>query len=490
MKFLMNFFKKHKILSIIILIVIIIIILSLTRKKSPPAIETQIVSRQNVSQTIEETGVVQAMEEAELSFESMGVISSFSVQKGDSVRAGDVLAKLEDREHYANLLSARARLQAEEAVLSGLLANTGNGASSDSRLGVTLAQQEINVAEAYRNFLNNDLEVYPDSPESQDLPAPIISGTYNSDQEGVYIIETYASSSDSGVSIKLSGMEEGYYSASTQFPTPIGTRGLYLRFTEIRPNSKWTIQIPNTRSASYGAALGAYKAAEASKDVVISGTRSTPEQISAQEAAVAGARAAVFSAEVQFSKRTLRAPFSGIVSEIHKNKGEVASGTIVSLVSDNLYQIVVNIPEIDIANINAGDDVEVRFDAYDDVVFDAKVSFVSPIAVTTNGVATFKTTILFSEADERIKAGLSANVKILAEERENVLSVPSRAVIEESGKRFVRVMEGETSYRRIPVTIGLRGGGMTEIIAGLEGGEKIITFANPATISSLTDLGE
>ena len=48
-------------------------------------------------------------------------------------------------------------------------------------------------------------------------------------------------------------------------------------------------------------------------------------------------------------------------------------------------------------------------------------------------------------------------------------------------------MVSETTWRRAPVTTGLRGSGLIEITGGLEGGERIITFANSAALGTLTE---
>ena len=74
---------------------------------------------------------------------------------------------------------------------------------------------------------------------------------------------------------------------------------------------------------------------------------------------------------------------------------------------------------------------------------------------------------------------MTANVRIITEERPNVIVIPLRAVIRDNGKTFVRVVtnaeRGEFEAR--DVTIGLRGDeGQTEILSGLTEGVEVITF--------------
>ncbi|MDD5071910.1 MAG: efflux transporter periplasmic adaptor subunit, partial [Patescibacteria group bacterium] len=70
-----------------------------------------------------------------------------------------------------------------------------------------------------------------------------------------------------------------------------------------------------------------------------------------------------------------------------------------------------------------------------------------------------------------------ANVIITTASRENVLIMPSRAVIEKNnGERYVRILVGKTVVEE-PVKIGLRGdGGMVEVLSGVKEGDQVITF--------------
>ena len=83
---------------------------------------------------------------------------------------------------------------------------------------------------------------------------------------------------------------------------------------------------------------------------------------------------------------------------------------------------------------------------------------------------------LWFEIDERVKSGMSADVTIETDKRENVLSVPYRAIVYKDSKRFVRILQGK-EMQEIEVEIGLKGSeGEIEIISGLNEGDKVITF--------------
>ena len=490
----MNYITKHKVvLSSIIIILVALIIYIATRGGNNSDFETQIIERTTVRQIVEETGKVQSAQDALLSFEQSGTVNDIRVERGDRVFRGDVLITLDNSEQYTNLLSARARLETEEAVLSNLKRNQIGGANETSQLGAIQTQQDVLIRNAYTTLLNNDLRAYPqNNPGDEDAAAPTISGTYTSLEEGVYIIETYGSAADSGASFILNGLENGKEAVGTVNATPLGTRGLYITFPDVDErflkNREWIVEIPNKRSTTYNTVLNNYESAQNTKDVTIAGVESTPENIAAQESRVAQARIAVQAAEIQMSKRTLRAPFGGVVSDISISRGEIVTPSvpIVTLLSDDAYEIVVAIPESDIANVSVGDRASVSFDAYDREQFGAEVTFINPSATVVDNVPTIETTLKFDAQDERIRSGLSADVEILTLLLDDVFALPSRAIVERSQtEAFVRVIEGG-QVREVPVELGVRGdGGLVEIISGLSEGDEVITFASEEFLATV-----
>ena len=72
---------------------------------------------------------------------------------------------------------------------------------------------------------------------------------------------------------------------------------------------------------------------------------------------------------------------------------------------------------------------------------------------------------------------MTANAIITTSQEENVLVIPSRAIIEKNGRgKFVRILE-ENKVREIPIKTGLYGDdGLVEIVSGLEENQEIITY--------------
>ncbi len=448
-----------------------------------PNFETAAVERGDVLRVVSESGTIEATSEVDLAFTASGRITSVNVSKGDQIRAGQIIARINSAQAAASLEQAQAALRAAEA-RSGLSGNT---------LAQTKQQQDQAVASARQAYITGDLQAYLVSSgtidDTTNAMPPTISGTYRCEDEGEYRLSLYASAAESGSSFRYSGIESGTASVNTYMPTAIGSCGLFAQFPEnfVRGrNTEWSIPIPNTRSATYLARRNAYESALEARDLTLTQSDTTPML----QADIDQARAAVRIAETALAETVLRAPFSGLVTELHATLGAIATpgAPMLSLTSTNQYEISVSIPEDAIYGVDVGDRAEVVFEALNGLRMDATVIYVAPTATTLANAVSFEVILQLNEEDDQVRAGLTADIDIFSDHQEDVLIVPVRAVVEENGEHFVRVMVGETSYREVPVTVGLRGSGLYEITGGLEEGQQIITFANSASLNQLTNL--
>jgi HlyD family secretion protein len=206
------------------------------------------------------------------------------------------------------------------------------------------------------------------------------------------------------------------------------------------------------------------------------------EEIRAQEAAVAQAQAGVQDAAAQLSKTVIKAPISGTISNLDIKAGEIVTpmAPVVSMISDGQFEIETDISETDIAKVKVADVANVTIDAYgNDTIFEATVTAIDPAETIVNGVATYKVTLQFKKNDDRIKSGMTANVKLNSEERQNVLAVPDSSVVTRGTDKFVLINNGTTSPEQRKVVTGIKdANGYVEIVSGLTEGERVINFGN------------
>lgn len=201
-----------------------------------------------------------------------------------------------------------------------------------------------------------------------------------------------------------------------------------------------------------------------------------------QKALYRQAQAQVQNIAAQLSKTVIRAPFSGTITSVDAKIGEITgvNNTVISLISEENYEIKMYVAEVDIAKISVGKKAEVTLDAYgDEKTFLAEVYFVDPAETIIENVATYKVLLHFANIQESIKSGMTANVVVIAETKENVITVPQRAIIQKNGKEYVRVLSQENPkvFIEVGVVTGIRGSdGTKEIIEGITEGDRVVIF--------------
>jgi HlyD family secretion protein len=209
--------------------------------------------------------------------------------------------------------------------------------------------------------------------------------------------------------------------------------------------------------------------------------------IASLRADVAGRYAALTAARDEYNKTRLTALADGVLSTLDIDIGEqaIANSPVAEIISPQVH-IEVDVSESEIASVGIGDSAEITLDAFgDDVVFEGKVVQIDPAETQISGVVYYRTTVvLVDPKDQPIRAGMTANVDIVTEQKQDVLVVPSRAVFERDGERYVRVLldPARASYREVPVDIGIRGNdGLLEILSGVQVGDEVITFLSDPT---------
>jgi RND family efflux transporter MFP subunit len=189
--------------------------------------------------------------------------------------------------------------------------------------------------------------------------------------------------------------------------------------------------------------------------------------------------------QVKKNYSVISAPFDGVISKKYTEVGELLmpGKQIVTIVNPHLIYVLATIDEIDVGKLRISQPVTISVDAFPGEKFQGVIKRISPIV--SGGKLETRTAdvwIYFNEKQPRIKPGMSADVEILVATLQNVLSVPSQAVIEREGKKQVFVAEGSplkpgsrATARLLSVEIGETNWSFTQITSGLKPGDYIIT---------------
>ena len=177
------------------------------------------------------------------------------------------------------------------------------------------------------------------------------------------------------------------------------------------------------------------------------------------------------------------APFDGIITHTDIKVGEVyvpgiSASQSIGIMSAGAFKVEVYVPETDVGKIHVGNTSYVTLDAYGPRnPFEATVTTIDPAATIQGGANAYKTTIHFATTtDDRIKAGLTANVTIITGHATSTLAIPTRAIITKGSDTLVLLKNG-AQFTEQKIEAGIQtADGYTEILSGLNENDVIASF--------------
>jgi RND family efflux transporter MFP subunit len=518
-KVLSNFLKRRAPLYFIIAIVLVIIVYLFIYKNSNSTFETENSEISSITEQISVTGKVTALKTAELAFEKGGVVKKINHKVGDPVKALDVIIELDSSDSNAQLLGAEANLLAERAKLIEL--EQGLRPEELSVEEAKLKSAQISFEDARTTVINalhdsyikteNSVFNYSDSffVNPQSVVPRIDIRTENYAQENsinmsrVVVgekLKMWKSDLDKMTiqtdPTKFLENVHDYLEKTKLFMSQLSsivsnlTPGISGLSQATIDSHNVTINLAvstfNTAVASMATAESVYRSALSNLALIkdqfeLRKVGSSEQTIQAQKARVDQANSSVLLYKSELIKKTLISPIDGIITKVENEVGEfVSPGQISAVVMSDVLKVEVNIPESDIAKVSVGNTANITLDAYDDSnIFPAHIIMIDPAETIVEGVPTYKVTLQFDQKDERIRSGMTANINVTTRIKENVVTVPYRAVYTKDGISYVKVVNDSNAkdFSELKIVTGIRGNdGRIEIISGLGSGLKVITF--------------
>ena len=206
--------------------------------------------------------------------------------------------------------------------------------------------------------------------------------------------------------------------------------------------------------------------------------------IDAARGRVQSARADLQKAQADFDDTILQAPIAGTITKVNLKKGEFTPGQFsetvaaITILGESPYRAEMYASEIDIPKIERGQIAELLLDAYQNRVFEMTVAEIDPAATTIDGVPKYRIKLDFTESvDALLKIGMTGDLDIITDIREDVLHIPGRAVIQnEQDQDIVRVLNNKGASEDRLVEVGMETITDVEILSGLEEGETIVVL--------------
>ncbi|MBQ7424542.1 MAG: efflux RND transporter periplasmic adaptor subunit [Prevotella sp.] len=209
---------------------------------------------------------------------------------------------------------------------------------------------------------------------------------------------------------------------------------------------------------------------------------------------VATARESVAKAQTNLGYATITSPIDGVVLSKAVEEGQTVASSFSTpelfVIAQDLtdMRVIADIDEADIGGVKEGQRVTFTVDAFPDDTFEGTVTQVRQEATTSSNVVTYEVVISAPNSDLKLKPGLTANVTIFTMEKNNVLTVSSKALrftpnaaildknqtIEDcEGDHKLWTKEGNT-FKAHKVEIGTTNGVLTEIVSGISKGTEVL----------------
>ena len=205
-------------------------------------------------------------------------------------------------------------------------------------------------------------------------------------------------------------------------------------------------------------------------------------------------RESVRKAQTNLGYATITSPIDGVILSKSVEEGQTVAASFntpeLFVIAQDLtdMRVIADIDEADIGGVKEGQRVSFTVDAYPDDTFEGHVTQVRQEATTESNVVTYEVVISAPNADLKLKPGLTANVTIFTLEKENVLTVPSKALrfmpteavlqkgesIEDcEGAHKLWTKEGNV-YKAHKVETGTTNGVLTEIVSGIAPNTEVL----------------
>jgi HlyD family secretion protein len=265
-----------------------------------------------------------------------------------------------------------------------------------------------------------------------------------------------------------------------------------------------------TAQTTWKSAVADHDAAVAQQHALEDGVKVAQDQLkvansvlTANQDQVKQFAAALRSAQIDLDHTNITAPVDGVVVSRNVDVGQTVAASLAAptlfLIAQDLtkMQVDTNVSEADVGRVHAGQQGTFTVDAWPGLVFKGTVTAVREAPINVQNVITYDAVIGVSNPDLKLFPGMTANVKILVNQRPNVLKVlnaalryrppsqtaPAASVAQSGGRgaapeRAVWIMDANNKPQRVVVTTGESDGTYTEVTGGaLKDGDRVIVAA-------------
>jgi HlyD family secretion protein len=420
------------------------------------------VTSRNVTLRIKSSGKVVPVQTVNLSPNTSGLLVELLVDQGDTVKQGQIIARMDNADLQAQLIQARANLAKAEAQLAQ--ARAGSRPEEISQARARLAQAEAQLAAARAGNRPEEIEQARAQVEAAQAKANLTSSRVQRNRE-LY--------------------QQGAISQDKLDEVIADDRSATASLQEVQ--RRVSLLESGTRSEEIAQRQAAVAEARQALRQLEKGSR--PEEIASSEASVAAAGGELKAVQVKLEDTIIRAPFPGVITQKYATEGafvtpttsasSTASATSSSIVAiARGLEVLAQVPEVDIGQIKVGQQVEIVADSFPDQVFKGRVRLVSPEAVVEQNVTSFQVRIALVTGQNELRSGMNVDLTVLGEAVQDALLVPTAAIVtDRQGQTGVLIPNQQNEAEFRSVKIGSAVQDQTQIVSGLNEGDRV--FLSP-----------
>jgi len=425
--------------------------------------EIATVQRGNLTIDITASGNLAYSHKEDLAFKTSGTVDQVLVQAGDSVKEGQVLARLDTASLEQAVTAAERAVESAEFSL----------------------EQATN--DYYKLIMPNVYETYPF----------ILPDAVNSIGKAQQQIKE-------AIAENQKGLTSQQYSMGDIDRLLKETRDI---LSEVKTKLGWFL-IPPT-SQDYWT------------------LRAAQIKVDTAQSALDSQNDALNEAKDNLAKAAVVAPFDGLITSVNVEGGdEVQKGTVAVVIADpTKFEAEIMVSETDVFQVHDGAEATVQVDAMSAIVLPAKVTHISPTATIQQGVVNYEVKVevqsleavateqqasqamtppagmgsasgqgnaATSQAsavvpeDVQLRDGLTVTVSVILQQKNNVLLVPYTAITSQGGQSYIQVVSPSGTTEQRAIKTGITDYKNTEVTEGLSEGEQVVVPKGTTTTTSTT----
>lgn len=502
LKNIIAFMKSHKKSSIAIIVVLAAgigyyIYQASTASKTVTKYVLAQAATSTVIATISGSGQVSSSNSVDLTAKASGEVLSVSVKQGDTVKKGQVIAKLDATEAAKTVRDAQISLESAQLSLTKAERGTREEEQVSTKLSLedaktslakaqTTAETDLAdryddtkdiILDAYNTVdeaLNQKLkDIYSDNTANAKLQVVTLNSqaeskastlrldaieslttlksiinNYPATQDGIdealadsvdamTILQQYFISLNELMSSAVPSGSVSDSDISTYKSTVVSLANtMNSTLSSLTTQKKAIAEQKTTNADNISSAESSLAKAQNTYDLMVAGE--DPLDLASLRLSVQQKKNSLADAQSEYADYTITAPFDGQIASVDIKVGDDLSsgGAVATIISPNKVAEI-TLSESDIANVKAGQKATLTFDALEDLEITGQVANVDVEGTVSSGVVSYAVTVNLDTDDESIKSGMTVTATIITETKVDVLAVPNAAVKSKSGVYYV-----------------------------------------------------